>query len=140
MAAPQALGCVAGQGFLVAESGSLADLCQSPFVAKRKALRTTAAGTRELSPTSRFGALTDAPGAARQHSTHRKLRPVIRTQLVGALGCGLVPFASAIPSRNSRRCASVRQIAGAIAAIVSGDRLSKRAIAVRASSGRPRKP
>jgi diguanylate cyclase (GGDEF)-like protein/PAS domain S-box-containing protein len=59
-----ALGCVAGQGFLFAESGSLAALSQSPFVAKRNALWTTAAATRDLSPTGRFAALKDVAGAA----------------------------------------------------------------------------
>jgi EAL domain-containing protein (putative c-di-GMP-specific phosphodiesterase class I) len=59
-----ALGCVAGQGFLFAESGSLEDLSKSPFVAKRNALWTAESGAKDLSPTGRFAALKEVAGAA----------------------------------------------------------------------------
>ena len=58
------LGCVAGQGFLFAKSGSLADLSKSPFVAKRNELWTSQSGREDLSPTGRFRALTGVAGAA----------------------------------------------------------------------------
>jgi diguanylate cyclase (GGDEF)-like protein/PAS domain S-box-containing protein len=59
-----ALGCVAGQGFLFAESGSLDALSKSPLVAKRNALWTAEAGAKDLSPTGRFAALKEVAGAA----------------------------------------------------------------------------
>jgi diguanylate cyclase (GGDEF)-like protein/PAS domain S-box-containing protein len=59
-----ALGCVAGQGFLFAESGSLAALSKSPFVAKRNALWTADPGSKDLTPTGRFAALKASAGAA----------------------------------------------------------------------------
>jgi EAL domain-containing protein (putative c-di-GMP-specific phosphodiesterase class I) len=58
------LGCVAGQGFLFAKSGSLAELSTSPFVAKRNELWNSYAGREDLSPTGRFRALTKVAGAA----------------------------------------------------------------------------
>ncbi|MBS0393418.1 MAG: EAL domain-containing protein, partial [Proteobacteria bacterium] len=58
-----ALGCVAGQGFLFAPPGSLADLRRSPFVARRDALWSGAAGGEDLSPTGRFAALDQAAGS-----------------------------------------------------------------------------
>jgi len=58
------LGCVAGQGFLFAQSGSLATLAASSFVEKRNALWTTGASDEDLSPTGRFTALRDVAGAA----------------------------------------------------------------------------
>jgi diguanylate cyclase (GGDEF)-like protein/PAS domain S-box-containing protein len=58
------LGCVAGQGFLFAKSGSLAELSTSPFVAKRNELWTSQAGRERLSPTGRFRALAKIAGAA----------------------------------------------------------------------------
>jgi EAL domain-containing protein (putative c-di-GMP-specific phosphodiesterase class I) len=58
------LGCVAGQGFLFAKSGTLADLSTSAFVAKRNELWTSQAGREDLSPTGRFRALTSVAGAA----------------------------------------------------------------------------
>jgi len=64
VAALLALGCVAGQGFLFAKSGSLEQLSKSEFVARRNALWTGAAAREELSPTGRFSALKDAAGAA----------------------------------------------------------------------------
>jgi diguanylate cyclase (GGDEF)-like protein len=51
------LGCVAGQGFLFARAGSLEQLSQSPFVARRNALWTSHASREELSATGRFNAL-----------------------------------------------------------------------------------
>jgi diguanylate cyclase (GGDEF)-like protein len=59
-----ALGCVAGQGFLFAESGTLDALSKSPFVAKRNALWTAEPGAGELTPTGRFAALKASAGAA----------------------------------------------------------------------------
>jgi len=56
-AALLALGCVAGQGFLFARAGSLEQLSQSPFVARRKQLWTAQAAREELSATGRFKAL-----------------------------------------------------------------------------------
>ena len=58
------LGCVAGQGFLFAKSGSLAELSKSPFVAKRNELWTSQSARERLSPTGRFRALSDVAGAA----------------------------------------------------------------------------
>jgi diguanylate cyclase (GGDEF)-like protein/PAS domain S-box-containing protein len=59
-----ALGCVAGQGFLFAEAGSLEDLSRSSFVAKRNALWTAESAAEDLSPTGRFKALRGVAGAA----------------------------------------------------------------------------
>jgi diguanylate cyclase (GGDEF)-like protein/PAS domain S-box-containing protein len=59
-----ALGCVAGQGFLFAESGSLDALSKSPFVANRNALWTTDSSAKDLTPTGRFAALKASAGAA----------------------------------------------------------------------------
>jgi diguanylate cyclase (GGDEF)-like protein/PAS domain S-box-containing protein len=64
VAALLALGCVAGQGFLFAASGSLEQLSKSEFVARRNALWTAQAAREDLSPTGRFRALKDAAGAA----------------------------------------------------------------------------
>ncbi len=58
------LGCVAGQGFLFAKSGTLAELSTSPFVAKRNELWNSVASRQDLSPTGRFRALTKIAGAA----------------------------------------------------------------------------
>ena len=58
------LGCVAGQGFLFAKSGSLEALSSSTFVARRNELWTTQAGGENLSPTGRFRALRGAAGGA----------------------------------------------------------------------------
>ena len=52
-----ALGCVAGQGFLFAKSGTLEQLSTSTFVAKRSAHWTAQAVDEVLSPTGRFKAL-----------------------------------------------------------------------------------
>jgi diguanylate cyclase (GGDEF)-like protein/PAS domain S-box-containing protein len=54
-----ALGCVAGQGFLFARPRSLAELSQSPLVARRNALWTAQALGEQLSATGRFRALRD---------------------------------------------------------------------------------
>ncbi len=51
------LGCVAGQGFLFAKAGSLEQISESPFVARRGALWTAQAGREQLSATGRFRAL-----------------------------------------------------------------------------------
>lgn len=51
------LGCVAGQGFLFAPSGSLEQLATSPFVARRNQLWTARPRREELSATGRFAAL-----------------------------------------------------------------------------------
>jgi len=60
-----ALGCVAGQGFLFAESGSLEAVSKSAFVAKRNALWSADSGAKDpLSPTGRFAALKEVAGAA----------------------------------------------------------------------------
>jgi EAL domain-containing protein (putative c-di-GMP-specific phosphodiesterase class I) len=59
-----ALGCVAGQGFLFAEAGSLDALSRSPFVAKRNALWSARGSGVDLSPTGRFRALKGIAGAA----------------------------------------------------------------------------
>jgi predicted signal transduction protein with EAL and GGDEF domain len=64
VAALLALGCVAGQGFLFATSGSLEELSTSEFVARRNALWTAQAAREDLSPTGRFRALKDAASAA----------------------------------------------------------------------------
>ena len=58
------LGCVAGQGFLFARSGSLEQLSASSFVARRNALWTAQAAREDLSPTGRFNALKRVAGAA----------------------------------------------------------------------------
>ena len=55
-----ALGCVAGQGFLFAESAALAELSKGPFVAKRNELWAADAGGQDQSPTGRFAALKKA--------------------------------------------------------------------------------
>jgi len=57
VAALLALGCVAGQGFLFAKAGSLEELSNSLFVARRNALWTAQSGREELSATGRFRAL-----------------------------------------------------------------------------------
>jgi diguanylate cyclase (GGDEF)-like protein/PAS domain S-box-containing protein len=57
VAALLALGCVAGQGFLFAPARSLAELSQSPFVARRNELWTAQAQREQLSATGRFKAL-----------------------------------------------------------------------------------
>jgi diguanylate cyclase (GGDEF)-like protein/PAS domain S-box-containing protein len=57
VAALLALGCVAGQGFLFAESGSLEQLSKSEFVARRDAHWTAQSGREDLSATGRFTAL-----------------------------------------------------------------------------------
>jgi EAL domain-containing protein (putative c-di-GMP-specific phosphodiesterase class I) len=58
------LGCVAGQGFLFATSGSLEQLSKSELVAKRNELWTAQAACEDLSPTGRFIALARFAGAA----------------------------------------------------------------------------
>ncbi len=58
------LGCVAGQGFLFAKSGTLEQLSRSSFVARRNELWTTQAGGENLSPTGRFRALRGVAGVA----------------------------------------------------------------------------
>jgi diguanylate cyclase (GGDEF)-like protein/PAS domain S-box-containing protein len=57
VAALLALGCVAGQGFLFAKSGSLEQLAHSSFVARRNALWNAQAARETHSPTGRFAAL-----------------------------------------------------------------------------------
>ncbi len=57
VAALLALGCVAGQGFLFAKAGALADLNDSHFVARRNALWTAPTSPGEMSATGRFRAL-----------------------------------------------------------------------------------
>ncbi len=57
VAALLALGCVAGQGFLFAKSGSLKQLSDSEFVAKRNAHWTAKAAGEHFSATGRFLAL-----------------------------------------------------------------------------------
>ncbi|HSY08855.1 MAG TPA: bifunctional diguanylate cyclase/phosphodiesterase, partial [Steroidobacteraceae bacterium] len=64
VAALLSLGCVAGQGFLFAPSGSLEQLSKSPFVARRNALWTGQVGGESLSPSGRFNALKEVAGAA----------------------------------------------------------------------------
>jgi diguanylate cyclase (GGDEF)-like protein/PAS domain S-box-containing protein len=51
------LGCVAGQGFLFAKAGSLEELSQSTFVARRNAHWTAQAADETVSATGRFQAL-----------------------------------------------------------------------------------
>ncbi len=58
------LGCVAGQGFLFAKSGTLEQLSKSSFVARRNELWTVQSGHESLSPTGRFRALRGIAGAA----------------------------------------------------------------------------
>ena len=50
------LGCVAGQGFLFANSSSLDDIARSPFMARRARLRTERAAHADLTATGRFRA------------------------------------------------------------------------------------
>ena len=57
VAALLGLGCVAGQGFLFAKAGSLAQLSESPFVAIRNSHWTAQAAREDLSATGRFKAL-----------------------------------------------------------------------------------
>jgi predicted signal transduction protein with EAL and GGDEF domain len=64
VAALLALGCVAGQRFLFATSGSLEQLSKSAFVARRNALWTAQAACEDLSATGRFTALKGVAGAA----------------------------------------------------------------------------
>jgi EAL domain-containing protein (putative c-di-GMP-specific phosphodiesterase class I) len=58
------LGCVAGQGFLFAQSGTLESLTNSPFVVKRNALWNAAADALDATPTGRFAALRRAGASA----------------------------------------------------------------------------
>ena len=58
------LGCVAGQGFLFAKSGSLANLYGSEFVARRNELWTSQAVDEDLTPSGRYAALKEISGAA----------------------------------------------------------------------------
>jgi diguanylate cyclase (GGDEF)-like protein/PAS domain S-box-containing protein len=58
------LGCVAGQGFLFAKSGTLEELSRSTFVARRNELWTAQSDREGLSPTGRYCALSGAAGAA----------------------------------------------------------------------------
>jgi len=58
------LGCVAGQGFLFAEAGSLESLFGSEFVARRNELWTAQAGHEGLSPSGRYAALKEISGVA----------------------------------------------------------------------------
>jgi len=62
VAALLTLGCVAGQGFLFATPGSLEQLSNSAFVARRNALWTHQAACEDLSPTGRFAALKKVAG------------------------------------------------------------------------------
>ena len=64
VAALLTLGCVAGQGFLFATSGSLEQLSKSTFVARRNALWTAQAEGEDLSPSGRFTALNSIVGVA----------------------------------------------------------------------------
>jgi EAL domain-containing protein (putative c-di-GMP-specific phosphodiesterase class I) len=64
VAALLTLGCVAGQGFLFATSGSLEQLSKSTFVARRNALWTAQAEGEDLSPSGRFTALNGIVGVA----------------------------------------------------------------------------
>ncbi|HYB32729.1 MAG TPA: EAL domain-containing protein [Steroidobacteraceae bacterium] len=57
VAALLALGCVAGQGFLFAQAGSLEQLARSSCVARRSALWNAQSGREEPTPTGRFKAL-----------------------------------------------------------------------------------
>jgi EAL domain len=61
VAALLALGCVAGRGFLFARAGSLAQLSDSPFAARRRALWTVQAAQEQLSATGRFKSLRSRP-------------------------------------------------------------------------------
>jgi diguanylate cyclase (GGDEF)-like protein/PAS domain S-box-containing protein len=63
-----ALGCVAGQGFLFARAGSLEELTNSPFVARRSALWNAQAAREGLTATGRFRAL-EAIGRRRRAGT-----------------------------------------------------------------------
>jgi diguanylate cyclase (GGDEF)-like protein/PAS domain S-box-containing protein len=56
------LGCVAGQGYLFARPGSLAELSSSPFVSRRNELWTAQSGGEDLSPSGRYAALEDVAG------------------------------------------------------------------------------
>jgi EAL domain-containing protein (putative c-di-GMP-specific phosphodiesterase class I) len=58
------LGCVAGQGFLFAKPGALADVSKSTFVARRNELWNSQAAREQLSPSGRFRALARIVGAA----------------------------------------------------------------------------
>ena len=58
------LGCVAGQGFLFAKSGTLEELSRSTFVARRNELWTAQADRDHISPTGRFRALRGISGTA----------------------------------------------------------------------------
>jgi hypothetical protein len=74
VAALLALGCVAGQGFLFATSGSLEQLSKSEFVARRNALWTAQAAREDLSPTgAASGRSRTPPGKprSRRRSTFR---------------------------------------------------------------------
>ena len=64
VAALLALGCVAGQGFLFAKAGSLQQLSDSEFVARRKAHWTAQAADEDYSATGRYL----APTAVRKRS------------------------------------------------------------------------
>ena len=68
VAALLALGCVAGQGFLFAKAGSLEELTNSPFVARRSALWNAQAAREGLTATGRFRAL-EAIGRRRRAGT-----------------------------------------------------------------------
>jgi diguanylate cyclase (GGDEF)-like protein/PAS domain S-box-containing protein len=61
VAALLALGCVAGQGFLFARPGSLRQLSDSTFAARRGALWTAQAAQEQLSATGRFKSLRGPP-------------------------------------------------------------------------------
>ncbi len=61
VAALLALGCVAGQGFLFARAGSLEQLSNSSFAARRNALWTAQAAQEQLSATGRFKSLRSRP-------------------------------------------------------------------------------
>ncbi len=58
------LGCVAGQGFLFAKSGSLDALYGSEFVERRNQLWTSKAGHEDLTPSGRYAALKEISGVA----------------------------------------------------------------------------
>jgi EAL domain-containing protein (putative c-di-GMP-specific phosphodiesterase class I) len=64
VAALLSLGCVAGQGFLFAGSGTLQQLSGSAFVARRNELWSAQAAREKLSATGRFTALRKLEGAA----------------------------------------------------------------------------
>ncbi|MGP8033351.1 MAG: putative bifunctional diguanylate cyclase/phosphodiesterase [Steroidobacteraceae bacterium] len=61
VAALLTLGCVAGQGFLFARAGSLGQLSDSAFAARRRALWTAQAAQEQLSATGRFKSLRSRP-------------------------------------------------------------------------------